>query len=330
MKAVVINAFGGPEVFQVTNIPKPEVPPGHVLIQVKGSSVNQVDCKIRSGTVPSITPSFPAVLHGDVAGIVTEVGPNVVTFKAGDEVYGCSGGVKGTGGALAEYMAADAQTIAKKPKYLSFTEAAALPLATITAWMALFYKLNLAPSQHILIHGGVGGVGNIAVQLAKSVGANVSATVGADSDFATARSLGAQGVINYHQEDVVNYVKRLTNDRGFDMIFDTIGEKNLPNSFQAAALNGAIVTTAARLSLDLTPMHQKALSLHLVFMLLPLLKNQDRQAFGAILSKAAQLVDAGQLKPLIDQARFSIADVAKAHAYLESGKAKGKVALFWD
>jgi len=330
MKAVLINAFGGPEVFQATDIPKPEVPPGHVLIQVKGSSVNQVDCKIRSGAVPSIAPSFPAVLHGDVSGIIAEVGSNVSTFKVGDEVYGCSGGVKGTGGALAEYMLADVQTIAKKPKFLSFAEAAALPLVTITAWIALFYKLNLGPSQHILIHGGVGGVGNIAIQLAKSIGATVSATVGADSDFAAARSLGAQGVINYHQEKVADYVKRLTHEKGFDVIFDTIGEKNLPNSFQAAALNGSIVTTTARISLDLTPMHQKALSLHLVFMLLPLLKNQNRQMFGAILSKAAQLVDAGSLKPLIDPTHFSIAEVAKAHAYLESGKAKGKVILSWD
>lgn len=330
MKAVVINSFGGPEVFQIADLPEPKVEPGHVVIQVKGSSVNQVDCKIRSGAIPSITPPFPAVLHGDVSGVVIEVGPDVTTFKTGDEVYGCSGGVKGTGGALAEYMLCDVQTLAKKPKLLPLQDAAALPLVTITAWIALFYKLNFSAGHHILIHGGAGGVGSTAIQLAKSVGGNISTTVGSETDFAAVKKLGSQGVINYHKEGVQDYVKRLTENQGFEMIFDTIGEKNLPNSFQAAALNGAIATTAARSTLDLTPMHQKALSLHSVFMLLPLLNGKERQMFKDILDKAATLVDAGKLVPFIDSNRFHILDVAKAHAYLESKKTKGKVVLHWD
>jgi NADPH2:quinone reductase len=292
--------------------------------------VNPVDYKIRSGRLPSIASPFPAVLHGDVSGIIIELGPNVTLFKVGDEVYGCSGGVKGIGGALAEYMVADVLTIAKKPKFLSLAEAAALPLVTIAAWIALFYKLNLKAGQHILIHGGVGGVGSIAIQLAKSAGAVVSTTVGADSDFATARALGAQGVINYRREPVADYVKRLSHEKGFDVIFDTVGETNLLNSFQAAASNGSIVTTNSRVSLDLTLMHQKALSLHLIFMLLPLLKHQNRQEFQAILTRVAQLVDSGKLKPLIDSSRFSITEVAQAHSHLESGKAKGKVIISWD
>lgn len=329
MKAFIINAFGGPEVFESIDLPKPKVVPGSVLIQVRGTSVNPLDCKIRSGAFPSITPSFPAVLHGDVSGVITEIGERVTAFKLGDEVYGCAGGVKGMGGALAEFMIADARMIAKKPKNLSFADAAALPLVTITAWMALFYKLDLKPHHHILIHGGLGGVGHIAVQLAKSIGATVATTVGTPHDFETARGLGAKEVIDYHKESVAEYVKRLTQGKGFDVIFDTVGEKNLLNSFQAAALNGAIATTSARIALDLTPMHQKALSLHLVFMLLPILKNEKPEVFGQILEKAAKLADSGVLQPLIDPNRFAIDDVAKAHAHLESHKAKGKVVLSW-
>lgn len=330
MKAFAINAFGGPEVFQPIDIPKPKIEPGTVLIQVKGSSVNPIDCKIRSGAVPSIAPPFPAILHGDVSGVVAEVGEGVTQFKPGDEVYGRAGGVKGTGGALAEFMLADTRTIAKKPKNLSFAEAAAMPLVTITAWMALFYKLDIKPHQHILIYGCLGGVGHIAVQLAKMAGATVAATVSVDSDVEIARKLGANEVINYRKEPVADYVKRLTHDKGFELIFDTVGENHLPSSFQAAALNGSIATTAARVTLDLTPMHQKALSLHLVFMLLPLLKNEGREVYGQILEKAAKLADAGTIRPLIDATRFTMADVGKAHVHLESKKAKGKVVLTWE
>ena len=280
MKAFVIHSFGGPEVFQAFEMPKPYVTPGSVLIEVKGSSVNPLDCKIRSGAVPSISPPFPAILHGDVSGIVREVGQGVTTFKPGDEVYGCSGGVKGTGGALAEFMLADARTLAKKPKNLSFAQAAALPLVGITAWIALFHKLKLKPHQQILIHGGVGGVGHVAIQLAHSIKATVITTVGSDRDIEIAHTLGAQDVINYRQEAVADYVSRLTDNKGFNWIFDTVGEKNLPASFEAAALSGAIAATTARITLDLTPLHRKALSLHLVFMLLPLLHQEGREVFG--------------------------------------------------
>lgn len=289
--------------------------------------MNQIDCKIRSGLVPAISPSFPAILHGDVAGVIEALSPDVKNFQIGDEVYGCAGGLKGSGGALAQWMAADARLLAKKPRSLTLPDAAALPLVSITAWDALFKKAHLTSGQKILIHGGVGGVGHIAVQLAKWKGAHVTATVINDADFALARSLGADEVINAKTETPEQYVQRLTAGRGFDVVFDTIGGPNLDRSFIAAARNGAVVTTAARSTHDLSPMHNKALSLHVVFMLLPLLVNEGREDHGKILTMIAEIADQKQLKPLTDSQHFTLATVADAHALLESGKARGKVVL---
>src|SRR3989338_5376316 len=243
MKAQLIKKFGDPTVFELSEISKPDLKPGSVLIKVYATSVNQIDCKIRSGAVDAIAPDFPAILHGDVAGMIEAVSPEVTNFKVGDEVYGCVGGLKGSGGALAEFMLADAKLIAKKPKSLSMLEAAALPLVSITAWEALFEKAKLTNKNNILIHGGVGGVGHIAIQLAKWCGAKVYTTVLKQEDFSLAKSLGADEVINAKEENVEKYVTRLTGDRGFDIVFDTVGGQNLDKSFIAAGINGSVVTT---------------------------------------------------------------------------------------
>ena len=327
MKAQLIKQFGDPSVFELSDIQKPELKPGHVVIKVHATSVNQIDCKIRSGAVGDLAPDFPAILQGDIAGVIDAVAGDVTQFKTGDEVYGCAGGLKGSSGALAEYMLADAKLIAKKPASLSMLEAAALPLVSITAWEALFKKARLANGQSILIHGGVGGVGHIAVQLAKWRGAKVSTTVLKPEDFALATSLGADNIINAREEEVDTYIARLTHDNGFDIVFDTVGGANLDKSLIACAANGNVVTTVARSTHDLSPMHNKALSLHVVFMLLPILKNQHREEHGKILSEISQIVDAGKLRPLIDPHRFTLETVSEAHALLESGKAQGKVVV---
>jgi len=327
MKAQVINSFGSPSVFELSNVDKPTLKSGHVLIKVCATSVNQIDCKIRSGMVAAIAPDFPAILHGDVAGVVEAVADDVKDFKIGDEVYGCAGGLKGSSGALAEWMLADAKLIAKKPKSLSMLAAAALPLVSITAWEALFTKAKLNNNNNVLVHGGVGGVGHVALQLAKWCGAKVFTTVLKPEDFSLAKSLGADDVINAKEEDVEHYVNRLTEGKGFDVVFDTVGGANLDKSLFAAAANGAVVTTAARSTHDLTPMHNKALSLHAVFMLLPILKNQGRDAHGKILAQIATIVDEKKLKPLIDTNQFTFEQTADAHAFLESGKAQGKVVI---
>lgn len=327
MKAQLIKQFGDPSVFELSEISKPELKSGHVLIKVYATSVNQIDCKIRSGAVGAIAPDFPAILHGDFAGVVDAAASDVTSFKAGDEVFGCAGGLKGSGGALADFMLVDSKLIAKKPTSLTMLETAALPLVSITAWEALFKKTNLTDKNNILIHGGVGGVGHIAVQLAKWRGAKVYTTVLKNEDFPLAKSLGANEAINAKEEDVEKYVNRLTEGLGFDIVFDTVGGPNLDKSLIAASMNGSVVTTAARSTHDLTPMHNKSLTLSAVFMLLPILKNRGREAHGKILFEIAKIVDEGKLKPLIDPQKFTLETVADAHALLESGKAQGKVVL---
>ena len=327
MKAQIITQFGDPSVLTLSTVDKPELQPGHVIIKVHATSVNQVDCKIRSGAVGALAPDFPAILHGDVAGIIDAVASDVSQFKTGDEVYACAGGLKGTQGALAEYMLADAKLVAKKPRALSMREAAALPLVSITAWEALFQRAHLTAEHTILIHGGVGGVGHIAVQLARAIGAKVFATVTSNEDFITAFALGSDAVINAKEESVEQYLERLTNNKGFDIVFDTVGGPNLDKSFQAAKTHGCVVTTAARSTHDLSPMHGKALSLHVVFMLLPILQNQNRAEHGKILMELAALADKGKIKPLIDPHLFTLETASAAHALLESGKALGKVVI---
>ncbi|MEI9983120.1 MAG: zinc-dependent alcohol dehydrogenase family protein [Aliidongia sp.] len=324
MRAQVLTAWGGPENFKLTDIPKPQIRPGMVLVRVAAASINQIDTKIRAGL--PIGPELPSVLGADLAGFVEEVGAGVMDFSPGDAVYGCAGGVKGQGGALAEYILADARLLAPKPTKLSMRETAALPLVSITAWEAL-ERAELSASDHILVHGGVGGVGHIAVQLAKSIGARVATTIGSPEAAALAASLGADETIHYRDEAVEAYVERLTAGHGFDVVFDTIGGNNLQPSFAAAAESGRVATTNARTTQDLGPLHAKALSFHVIFMLLPMLRGPGRDRHGRILRSVARLVDAGKLRPLLDDSYFTLETVPDAHRRIESGKAQGKVVI---
>lgn len=327
MKAQVINQFGNTSVMNTVEMPKPAIKAGYVLVKVHATSVNPIDFKLRSGTFPQLAPDFPAVLHGDFAGVIEEVGAGVDDFKIGEEVFGCAGGVKGEGGALAEYMLADAHLIAKKPTSLTMLEAAALPLVSITAWESLFEKVTLSPGQKVLIHAGTGGVGHVAIQLAKWAGAQVYTTVSSAEKAELAKSLGAIEAINYRSESVQEYVDRLTQGKGFDVILDTIGGDNIDKSLMAVALYGNIITILSHSSHDLSPLFSKSASLHVVFMLLPMLCHQQRKRHGEILNKIAAIADKGMLKPLIDPRRFSFAEAGQAHALLESGKAIGKVVI---
>ena len=327
MQAQVIQAFGDPSVFSPMTVPKPTLEAGSVIIQVHATSVNPVDTKIRSGSYAAMVPFFPAILHADVAGVVTEVSPDVSRFKVGDEVFGCAGGLAGYNGALAEYMLADARLLAKKPRSLSMIEAAALPLVSITAWEALFEKISIQPRQKVLIHAGTGGVGHIAVQLAKWAGAEVTATVSSNETAKIARSLGAMETINYREETVAEYKDRITQGVGYDIVFDTVGNENLYNSMEAIKLYGDIVTTLAHDKISLSQLQAKSGSIHIVFMLIPLIHNVQRERQGKIMEKIAELADSGHVKPLIDSQQFSLDDISKAHAHLESGKAMGKIVV---
>jgi len=331
MRAYAITQYGEPDFFTALDIPVPAIKPGHVLIKVAATSVNPVDTKIRAGG-RAMCPDLPAVLHMDVAGTVTAVADDVRHFSPGDLVYGCAGGLKtvageNLGGALAEFMLADARLIAPKPASLSLVEAAALPLVTITAWEGLFLRAGLRAGQTVLIHAGTGGVGHIAVQLAKQAGAKVFTTVSSDFKASLATQLGAGHVINYRDTEVADYVVEHTGGEGFDVVLDTVGGDNLARSFAAARINGTVVSIQTNGEHDLTPLHARGLTLHAVFMLLPMLYGQGREAHGEILQAAARGVDQGLLRPLLDEQQFSFAEAAAAHRRLSSGKALGKVVL---
>jgi len=326
MKAMVIQQYGDTSVFQEMDLPTPQVEPGHVIIKVAATSVNPLDTKIRAGAVPA-NPEFPAVLHGDVAGIVTEVGEGVERFAVGDEVFGFAGGIKRYQGALADYMLADARLIAKKPENIAFAEAAALPVVFITAWRALIERAQIQPKDKVLIHAGTGGVGHVAIQLAKWAGAEVYTTVSTPEKAKIAKTLGADDVIFYRDESVEDYVARCTDGKGFDVVFDTVGTDNMDRSFQAAKISGTVATIAARSTHDLSPLHGKNLTLHVVFIATPLVHGTDFESQTEAVDAMSSLVGDGYIRPLLDGDLFSFEDVAKAHAKVEAGTAIGKVVL---
>ena len=283
MKAMVLNEYGDSAEFQSNELPQPSVKPGHVVARVTATSVNTVDTMIRQmGKDLPLSPDLPAVLGMDFAGTIEAVGQGVTGFAPGDEVYGCAGGLADLQGTLAEYMLADAKLIAHKPKNLSMREAAALPLVGITAYEGL-QRAGAKAGQKVLVHGGTGGVGHVAVQLARHFGADVYATASGDRQMAIIEKYGATP-IDYKTEKVADYVAEHTAGAGFDVVFDSVGGANMTNSFAAAALNGQVATTVSLLELDLTPAHFKGLSLHVVFMLIPMLYDHKREEHGAILA----------------------------------------------
>ena len=326
MKAMVIRSFGGPDVFEMDELSKPAVEPGQLLVRVAATSVNTVDTMIREmGPELPISPELPAVLGMDFAGVVESVGAGVSGFVPGDEVYGCAGGLLQLQGTLAEYMLADARLVAHKPRSLSMREAAALPLVGITAYEGLV-RAGIGSGQRVLVHGGAGGVGHVAVQLAKDFGAEVFATGSSERQLELIESLGATG-INYREQTVSDYVQAHTNGVGFDLIFDSVGGANIANSFEAARLNGQIATTVSLLEMDLSVAHFKGLSLHVVFMLIPMIYDQGREQHGQILARMAEIADAGNLRAVLDDTRFGLSDAAAAHARLASGQAMGKIVV---
>ncbi|MGL6259910.1 zinc-dependent alcohol dehydrogenase family protein [Vibrio sp. WXL210] len=326
MKATVIRKFGGTDVFETAELPMPEAKPGHVVVKVAASSVNTIDMMLREmGEALPFHPKLPGVLGMDFAGTVEFVGEGVTEYAVGDEVYGCAGGLGELQGSLAEYMLADVELIAHKPKNLSMREAAALPLVGITAYEGLV-RAGITAGQKVLVHGGAGGVGHIALQLARHLGAEVFATGAAGEQVDLISDLGATA-IDFKSESVADYVEKHTAGAGFDLIFDSVGGANLNNSIEAVKLNGQIATTLSLHEQDLTMVHMKGLSLHVVFMLLPMIYNVGRAEHGKILKALAQIVEADELKPVLDSEVFSLEEAGKAHDRLASGQAIGKVVV---
>lgn len=329
MKAYIAREYGADARLELAEIETTKPREGEILIAVKATSINPIDNKLLRHDL-GFNPDLPAVLHGDVAGGVSAVGPGVQGFEIGDEVYACAGGFKGTPGALAEFMPADARLVAHKPKSLSFAEAAALPLVVITAWESLIDSAKIQPGEHVLVHGGTGGVGHVGVQLAKAKGTRVAATVSSDDKAEIARSLGADDIINYREESVEQYVQRLTDGRGFDAVYDTVSGPIFNQSLKATRKWGRIVTVFTgtdSTTQDLMNAFINAATVHTQNMSIPLLTGEGREHHGEILREAAELADAGKLKPLIDPTRFTFAQANEAHALFESKKHVGKIVL---
>ncbi|MEM6911558.1 MAG: zinc-dependent alcohol dehydrogenase family protein [Verrucomicrobiota bacterium] len=326
MKAMLLPSYGNDAPFTAAEIAEPEIRAGHVKIRIAASSVNTVDTMIRQmGKELPLSPDAPALLGMDFAGTVVEVGDQVAGLAVGDEVYGCAGGLADLPGTLAEFMVADQNLVAPKPKNLSLREAAALPLVAITAYEGLM-RAGLQARQKVLVHGGSGGVGHVALQIARHLGAEVYATGGGPPQLDLIRELGATP-IHYKKESVADYVQAHTGGAGFDLVFDSVGGLNMSKSFEAAALNGQIASTVSLCEIDLTPAHFKGLSLHVVFMLLPMLHHHRREEHAQILQAVAEIVEAGGLRPILDETRYSLEEVAAAYARLESGQGMGKVVI---
>lgn len=327
MKTMILETYGQDAKFIAAEREKPSAEAGHVIVKIAATSVNTVDTMIRQlgqEQLP-LSPNLPAILGMDFAGTIEAIGQGVEGFKIGDEVYGCAGGLLELQGALAEYMPADASLIAHKPKSLSMKQAAALPLVGITAFEGL-KRAGIVKGQKVLVQGGAGGVGHVATQLAKYFGADVYATGGGGEQSPIIEGFGATA-IDFMNEKVPDYVEKYTSGAGFDVVFDTVGGANMTNSFEAAKLNANVVTTVALVELDLSPAHFKGLSLHIVFMLIPMMYDVGREQHGIILRELAKIADEGGLKPLLDNSDFTIDQVGEAYAKLESGKAVGKVVI---
>jgi NADPH:quinone reductase len=297
----------------------------YVRVRVAAAGVNPLDAKIRAGKADHARQPLPAVLGLDMAGTVEEVGTQVTAFKPGDEVYGMVGGVGGLQGTLAETIDADADLLAHKPKKLSMREAAALPLAVITSWEALVDHAKVSERQAVLIHAGAGGVGHIAVQIARAHGAKVFATV-SESKKAIVEGFGGTA-IDYRAASVSEYVEAHTAGKGFDIVFDTVGGATLDDSFVAVKrYTGRVVSALGWGTHSLAPLSFRAAIYSGVFTLMPLLSGEGRPHHGRILKQATELVETGKLRPLLSQERFSTTNIDAAYAQVESASL-GKVVV---
>ncbi|MEU1923752.1 zinc-dependent alcohol dehydrogenase family protein [Streptomyces albogriseolus] len=321
---MVLEEFAGP--LEVREIDRPTPGEGQVLVRVHASGVNPLDTKIRAGRAAHARVRPPAVLGMDLAGQVVETGAGVSGFTPGDEVYGLTGGVGDLQGSLAQFAAVDARLLARKPATLSMREAAALPLAVITAWEGLVDRAGVRAGQKVLVHGGAGGVGSVAVQIAAARGAEVFATASA-ARTPLVRRLGAVP-IDYTSVPVDRYVAEHTGGAGFDIVFDTVGGPVLDASFEAVrTYTGHVVSALGWGTHALAPLSFRAATYSGIFTLLPMLTGRGREHHGEILREAAALVDEGKLRPLLDGTRYTLADVADAHRSVESGTADGKVVV---
>ncbi|HXU60455.1 MAG TPA: zinc-binding dehydrogenase [Polyangia bacterium] len=324
MRAILQREHGGPEVLQPADLPVPSPGRHQLLVAVHATSVNPVDTKVRRGGGAS--RPMPLVLGYDVSGVVTACGPDAGDWQPGELVFGCPN-LFGPG-ANAESVLLDARAAARKPTSVDHTTAATLPLVALTAWEALHERARLRAGQTVLIHAGAGGVGHVAVQLARLAGCRVLTTAGRPESIAFCRDvLGADEVIDYRSQDFVARALDLTGKRGLDVVFDTVGDDTFRRSIDCVAPGGQLVTILPSTPGDRAPLLlYRSITVHYEFMGARVANDLEPGRQGAILSSIANLVDRGLLRPHVS-AVFPLAQVADAHRQIETSHTVGKVAV---
>ena len=330
MKAIVFQTPGSSSVLKLQDIPPPTIQTEtDVLVRLRAAGINPIDTKLRSrGTF--YPDKAPHVLGCDGAGVVEAVGAGVQSFQVGDEVFFCNGGLGGSIGTYAEFAVVDQRFLAIKPADLSFAEAAAAPLVLITAWESLYDRGRLQAGQTVLIQAGAGGVGHVAVQLAKLQGAEVCTTVSSQEKANFVKQLGADSVILYKNTDVVDEVLTWTQGQGVDLAFDTVGGETFYQTIPAVKIYGDLVTilepdpALGNLKTARTRNLRISLELMLTPMLQSLVEEQEQQAH--ILQQCARLCDRNLLKIHVSQT-FHLEQAQAAHELLETGSVTGKLVL---
>lgn len=307
MKAAQLTAYGGQGAITINETEKPKPGAGQVLVSIKAFSINPFDYAVREGTYKEFIPlTLPATLGGDLSGTVEEIDENVTGFEIGQEVFGMAGATSGNG-SYAEYAPVSAKQLVAKPKSADFNASAALPLAALSAYQGLVDHIGLKPDQKILIHGGAGGIGALAIQIAKNIGADVATTVSAeDIDFV--KELGADEVIDYKTQDFSTILE------DYDAVFDTVGGETNKKSYKVLKRDGNLVSMVVDLDEELV----KETGINYI--------HQSTVPTAENLVKIAELVDAGKLKVNIDKV-FSFDQTAEALEYLKTGHPRGKVVV---
>jgi NADPH2:quinone reductase len=322
MSALRLDGPGAP--LTLVQLPRPVAAPGEVLVRIAAAGLNPLDTKIRAGQAGHARQPAPAVLGIDMSGTVEAVGDGIEGFAPGDAVYGMTGGIGGVQGSLAEFASVDARLLAIAPSRIPLADAAALPLGFITAWEGLVDRANVQPDQTVFVHGGAGGVGSMAVQLAVARGARVVAT-GSAAQLAVIADMGAIAV-DRHEKDMQTIVDEYTNGDGFDIVYDTLGGATLDASFIAVRrYGGHVVSSLGWGTHSLAPLSFRAATYSGVFTLMPLLTGNGREQHGRIMAEATRLADAGKLRPVLSTQRFALVEGNTALDLVESGRSAGKV-----
>lgn len=327
IKAIVATELGGPEVLrsQQVDLAWPQGP-SDVLVELRAAALNPADVFFRQ-LGGYVSGPEPLVLGHDGMGVVKEVGSAVTSVKPGDRVAFCNGGIGGALGTYAEAAVLPEWQLARVPDAVDDLAAAALPLVAITCWESLYERAAVQAGEHVLIHGGAGGTGHVAIQLAALRGARVASTVSSAQKSRIARELGAERAINYREEDFAETARVWSG--GLQVAFDNAGAETLQKTYRAMAPYGRVVSLmgVAPDDPDLTA-YNLNLTLHNVMMLTPMWKGltERLKAQAEIIRQALHLVGQGKLKILLSET-FALNDVAKAHGFLESGQALGKVTL---